>query len=101
MRKKHLLGAMLLCIVALFCVGCGDDNPLDPEETIIFENRTGINGMECFIDGALKGTANNGQDLEVEGDYEGDRVLSVNAGGNVASRSVHIDNGMTFYYTLY
>jgi len=77
-----------------------DNNPFNPEEIVIFENRTGINGMNCFIDGELKGTVNNGGDLRVEGDYEGDRVLSVNAGGFVASRSQHIDNGMTVIFTL-
>lgn len=100
MSKKHLIAAMLLCVVALVCVGCGEDNPLDPEETIVFENRTGMNGMNCYIDSALKGTVNNGEDLKVEGDYEGDRYLSVNVGGLVASRSVHVDNGMTFIYEI-
>ena len=101
MSKKHVVFALLFCVVALIGIGCSkDNNPFGPQETIVFENRTGLNGMNCFIDGVLKGGVNNGEDLRIEGDYEGDRVLSVTVGGFAASRSQHIDNGMTFYYTL-
>jgi hypothetical protein len=101
MSKKHVVFALLFCFVALIGIGCSkDNNPFDPEETIIFENRTGLNGMNCFIDGELKGGANNGQDLKIEGDYEGDRVLSATVGGYAASRIQHIDNGMIFIYTI-
>ncbi|MHB8836367.1 MAG: hypothetical protein ACYC9Y_11755 [Candidatus Methylomirabilia bacterium] len=101
MRKRHVVFALFFCVVAMISIGCSkDNNPFDPEETIIFENRTGVNGMNCFIDGVLKGAVNNGENLNVEGDYEGDRVLSVRAGSLVASRVQHIDNGMTFIYTL-
>ena len=100
MSKKHAVFALLFCFVALVGIGCGKDSPFDPEETIIFENRTGLNGMSCFIDGELKGAVNSGEDLSVVGDYEGDRVLSATVGGLAATRSQHIDNGMTFIYTL-
>jgi hypothetical protein len=100
MRKKHVVFAVLLVVVTLIGVGCGSNNPFDPQETIIFENRTGLNAMNCFIDGVLKGAVNNGQDLRVEGDYEGDRVLGVTVGSFAASRAQHIDNGMTFVYTV-
>jgi len=100
MSKKHAVFAVLFVVVALIGIGCGGNGPFNPEETIIFENRTGINGMYCFIDGVLKGTVNSGGDLRVEGDYEGDRVLSANAGGYGASRFQHIENGMTFIFTL-
>ena len=101
MGRKYAVFALLFCVVALIGIGCSkDNNPLDPEETIIFENRTGLNGMNCFIDGVLKGGANNGEDLKISGDYEGDRVLSATVGGLATSRVQHIDNGMTFYYTV-
>jgi len=93
--------ALLFCLVALIGIGCSkDNNPFDPQETILFENRTGLNGMNCSIDGVLKGSVNNGDNLNIEGDCEGDRVISVNAGGFVASRSQHIENGVTFICTL-
>ncbi len=99
MRIKHVFAALFV-VVALIGVGCSSKSPFDPEETIIFENRTGLNGMSCFIDGVLKGAVDNGQNLTVQGDYEGDRVLGATVGGMVASRIQHIDNGMTFTYTL-
>ena len=100
MNKRHVVFAVLFVVVAMISIGCPKGHPFDPQETIIFENRTGINGMDCFIDSDFKGTVNNGENLSVEGDYEGDRVLSVNVSGLVASRIQRIDNGMTFIYTL-
>ena len=101
MSKKHMVFALLCCFVALISIGCTkENNPFDPQETIIFENRTGSNGMNCYIDGVLKGGVNNGQNLSLEGDYEGDRVLSATVGSLAASRAQHIDNGMTFIYTI-
>ena len=101
MNKRHLVFTVLFFVVALFGIGCSsDNNPFSPDETIIFENRTGINAVSCYIDNVLKGTVDNGKDLKVEGDYEGDRVLLATAGSLRASRTQHIDNGMTFIWTL-
>jgi hypothetical protein len=91
----------LFLVVSLIGLGCRGDDPFGPQEQIIFQNRSGIDGMNCYIDDALQGTVNNGQDLQVEGDYEGDRVLRANAGSVVwGPRSQHIDKGMRFFWEL-
>ena len=101
MNRKHVVFAVLFFVLALIGIGCSKDNPLSPDETIIFENRTGINAVSCYIDNELKGTVDNGKDLKVEGDYQGDRVLRVNSGSTVlATRNQHIDSAMTFIWTL-
>ena len=102
MRKKQVVFALFFCFVALIGIGCSNDNnPFNPEETIVFANRSGINGVNCYVDLVLKGTVNSGQDLTIVGDYEGDRVLSAAAAtGSWGPAAAHIDNGMTFTYTL-
>ena len=102
MRKKHVVFALLFCLVALIGIGCSkDNNPFNPEETVIFENRSGLTGVNCYIDGVLKGTINNGQNLNVVGDYEGDRVLSADcSAGYWPARTVNIANGGTFVFSL-
>ena len=100
MRKRYAAFAVLFFVVSLFAIGCPGHHATDPQEMIVFENRTGINGMDCFIDGGYKGTVNAGFNLNVEGNYEGDRVLRANVGGLVATRVQYISDGLTFYWTV-
>ena len=102
MSKKHVVFALFFCLVALIGIGCTkDNNPFNPEETVSFQNRSGLTGVNCYIDGVLKGTINDGQNLDVVGDYEGDRVLSADcSAGYWPARTVHLDNGTTYIMTL-
>jgi hypothetical protein len=47
-----------------------------------------------------KGTVNAGFNQNVEGHYQGDRVLRANVGGLVATRVQYLADGMTFYGTV-
>lgn len=101
MSRKRVVFALLVVVVALVGIGCVEENPLDPQEKIIFQNRSGVDGVACYIDDELKGTVNNGQELEVEGDYEGDRELRATEGDLVwGPRAQRIERGMIFTWEL-
>lgn len=101
MSRKQVVFALLVVVIALIGIGCVDENPLDPQEKIIFQNRTGIDGVTCYIDNEPKGTVNNGQDLAVEGDYEGDRELRATVDDLVwGPRAQRIERGMIFTWEL-
>jgi hypothetical protein len=95
-RWRAPLAVLFFAFVAMSGLGCEV-----LEETIVFQNRSGLNGVSCYVDGEYKGTVNSGYDLVVEGDYEGDRLLSATLGGLVWNTvAVHLDEGDTVYYSV-
>jgi len=100
MRRKYAALAVLLFIVSLFAIGCPGKNSSGPEETIIFQNRSGYNGVNCYIDFVFKGVVNNGQDLYVQGDHEGNVVLSADGPGRWGPNTYFINDGGTFIWTM-
>lgn len=52
----------------------------DPDETIIIQNRSGKNSVEVYIDDDFKGIVDDGRDLEIIGDYDGNKKFYVKTG---------------------
>lgn len=101
MSIRRAAFAALFLVIALFGIGCWDDGIFDPDERIIFQNRSGIDGVNCYIDDVLKGTVDSGEDVGFDGEYDGDRVLRASGGGRVwGPVTQHMANGMTFVFEL-
>ncbi len=58
-------GILVLAILVLILIssGCGQEGLFNEEETIIVQNRSGVNGVQIYINGAYKGTVDNNKDL--------------------------------------
>jgi len=100
MRRKYAAFAVLLVVVSLFAVGCPGHSSTDPSETVVFQNRSGWNGVNCYIDFVYRGTINNNQNLTVEGDFEGDIVLSANGPALWGPQTFYVADGGGFVWTL-
>ena len=66
--KIYLLALLVLLFISS---GCGQGSFFNEDETIIVQNRSGVNGVQVYIDGVYKGTVDNKKDLVVkERDYD-------------------------------
>ncbi len=70
-------GIMILALLGVILVaGACEKDPIVScalDETIIIENRSGVNGVRIYIDDQFKGIVDNGKDLVLKGDYGGKR----------------------------
>lgn len=74
--EKITKGILFLILLGIIFItpACGV-GLTDPDETIIVQNRSGKNGVMVYIDGSFKGTVDEGWDLEIIGDYDGNREI--------------------------
>ena len=100
MRKRYAAFAVLFFVVSLFAIGCKGKSSTGSNETVVFQNRSGMNGVNCYIDFVYRGTINNNQNLTVEGDFEGDRVLSADGPALWGPEVHYVANGGGFVWTL-
>jgi len=100
MKRKLLVLAVLLVAVMAAGLGCKNKSG-GSQEMIIFENLSGVDGITCYVDGVNWGTINRGQNLQVEGDFEGDRVLRAESRDFVWGPHVqYIGNGGTYTWSM-
>lgn len=114
-KYKVRCGAFLLILLVIFFLGCDlgnptdpvsraeqlGDYPRDPDETIVIQNRSGINTVIVYIDGIPKGTVNSGKDLVLKGDYDGTRRFSADSGTRTwGPKYYDVPQGGTFTWTL-
>jgi hypothetical protein len=95
MSRKSWIVAAALVVGALAGFGCTSE----PQEKVVFQNRAGVNAVSCYVDDVLKGTVDNGRDLEIEGDFEGDHVVRAQAVSlSWGPVTHHFANGETFLW---
>lgn len=79
--EKKIRGILFLTLLGIILItGACDIGLADPDETIIIKNHSGRNSVKVYIDGIFVGTVDNGGDLEIIGDYDGNREFYAEVG---------------------
>lgn len=100
--EKITKGILFLILLGIIFItpACGV-GLTDPDETIIIQNRSGINSVEVYIDNDFKGIVDDGRDLEIIGDYDGNKKFYAEAGiYSWGPYYYDIPEGSTFPWTL-
>jgi hypothetical protein len=62
-KRGNRIYLLVLAVLLLISSGCGQEGLFNEEETIIVQNRSGVNGVQIYINGEYKGTVDNNRDL--------------------------------------
>ncbi len=106
-RNREIL-VLAVLVLLLISGGCGQEGLFNEEETIIVQNRSGVNGVQVYINGDYKGTVDNNKDLIAKDRDWDDEDIRINARTSVCEWNEipltmiysKMDDGDTYTLTL-
>lgn len=107
--KMRNRGILILAILGIIFIGSAcDPGYLGEEETIIVQNRSGVNGVQVYINGVYKGTVDNNRDLTAKDSDWDDTDVWIDARNSICEWNTiylsifygRLDDGETATVTL-